>query len=83
MIFSSSLFLLYFLPILLIIYFLIDRSYKNWLLLIVSVLFYAWGAPLFVFWVMAAVVIDFLLIGQMSKKTGSARRWLFLSLIHI
>ncbi len=77
MIFSSSLFLLYFLPILLIIYFLIDRSYKNWLLLIVSVLFYAWGAPLFVFWVMAAVVIDFVLIGQMSKKTGPARRWLF------
>jgi alginate O-acetyltransferase complex protein AlgI len=77
MIFSSSLFLLYFLPIFLITYFLIDRSYKNWLLLIVSVLFYAWGAPVFVFWVMAAVVIDFVLIGQMSKKIGSARRWLF------
>ena len=49
MIFSNSLFLLYFLPILLIIYFLIDRDYKNWILLIASILFYACGAPKFVF----------------------------------
>ena len=79
MIFSSSLFLLYFLPFFLIVYFLIDRNYKNWLLLISSVLFYAWGAPVFVFYVMASVIIDFVLIRQMSLSAGSVRRILFWS----
>jgi alginate O-acetyltransferase complex protein AlgI len=77
MIFSSSLFLLYFLPFLLIVYFLIDRSYKNWFLLIASVLFYAWGAPKFVFFVMGSVLVDFMVIRQMNGKEGSARRTLF------
>ena len=77
MIFSSSLFLLYFLPFFLIVYFLIDRSYKNWVLLIASILFYAWGAPKFVFFVMGSVLIDYVLVRQMSLKTGSVRRALF------
>ncbi len=77
MIFNSSLFLLYFLPFILIVYFLIDRSYKNGFLLIASLLFYAWGAPKFVFIVAGSVVIDFLIIRRMTLKTGSARRILF------
>ena len=77
MIFSSSLFLLYFLPFFLIVYFLIDRKFKNWLLLVASIAFYAWGAPVFVFYVMGSVLVDFLLIGQMSRKEGTARRSLF------
>ncbi len=77
MIFNSSLFLLYFLPFFLIAYYLIDRNYRNWLLLIASVLFYAWGAPKFVFFVMGSVLVDFVLIRQMSLKEGTARRTLF------
>jgi alginate O-acetyltransferase complex protein AlgI len=77
MIFSSSLFLLYFLPFFLIVYYLIDQRYKNWVLLIASVFFYAWGAPLFVFVLMGSVVVDFVLVRQMSLKTGSARSALF------
>ena len=77
MIFSSSLFLLYFLPCFLIAYFLIDRQYKNGLLLIAGILFYAWGAPKFVFVVMASVLADWLVIRLMNLKTGSLRRGLF------
>ena len=77
MIFSSSLFLLYFLPLFLIAYFLIDRRYKNWLLLFASILFYCWGAPKFVFFVMASVIVDFLVIRLMNLKSGSLRRGLF------
>jgi len=77
MVFSSSLFLLYFLPAFLIIYFLIPVSLKNWVLLIASILFYAWGAPKFVFFVMGSVLIDFVLISRMNLKTGSLRRALF------
>jgi alginate O-acetyltransferase complex protein AlgI len=77
MIFSSSLFLLYFLPAFLIICYLIPRSFRNWFLLFASIFFYAWGAPKFVFFVMGSVLIDFGLVRQMSLKTGSARRTLF------
>ena len=77
MIFSSSLFLLYFLPCFLIVYYLIDRQYKNWLLLIVSILFYSWGAPKFVFIVMASVLVDFLVVMLMNRKTGTMRQGLF------
>jgi len=77
MIFSSSLFLLYFLPLFLIIYYIVDQKIKNWFLLIASLFFYAWGAPTFVFFVMGSVLIDFVLIRQMNLKTGSARRALF------
>ena len=77
MIFNSSLFLLYFLPFFLIAYFLIDRRYKNGFLLIASILFYAWGAPKFVFVVMGSVLVDFVLIRLMDRKAGSARSALF------
>ena len=46
MLFSSLTFLFGFLPILLILYFIIkNRKYKNVVLLIFSLLFYAWGEP--------------------------------------
>jgi len=74
MIFNSSLFLLYFLPFFLIAYYLLDKRYKNWLLLVTGIFFYAWGAPKFVFFVMGTVVADFLLAGQMNRKEGAARK---------
>jgi len=78
MVFNSSLFLLYFLPFFLIIYYMINRKFTNLWLLIVSLFFYAWGAPVFVFVVMASVVVDFFVIRQMSatgKKTAKALFW--------
>ncbi|MDP1621063.1 MAG: MBOAT family O-acyltransferase [Bacteroidales bacterium] len=76
MIYNSSLFLLYFLPSFLIIYYLISRKFKNWFLLLTGIFFYAWGAPVFVFVVMGSVMADFFIVGQMSLKEGSGRRWL-------
>ncbi|MEI7499221.1 MAG: MBOAT family O-acyltransferase [Bacteroidota bacterium] len=77
MIFSSSLFLLYFLPAFLIIYYLVGRKLKNWVLLIASLFFYAWGAPVFIFFVASSVLVDFVLIRQMSLKSGVPRRAIF------
>ena len=56
MVFSTTIFLLYFLPVFLVVYYLIDRQFRNWFLLFASIFFYAWGAPTFVFWVMGSVV---------------------------
>jgi alginate O-acetyltransferase complex protein AlgI len=77
MIFSSSLFLLYFLPVFLIIYFLMFRKLKNTWLLLASLFFYAWGAPTFVFVVAGSVVLDWMILKSMSTAQGGSRRWLF------
>ncbi|NCA76286.1 MAG: MBOAT family protein [Alphaproteobacteria bacterium] len=76
MVFNSHLFLLYFLPIFLILYFLSDRKFKNWLLLLASVFFYAWGAPKFVFYVAGSILIDFFLIRVMSRSDSHQRKLL-------
>lgn len=58
MLFSSTFFLFFFLPLLILLYyrFTKDHSKRNRLLLIFSLVFYAWGEPLFVF-VMAGCII--------------------------
>ncbi|WP_434311483.1 MBOAT family O-acyltransferase [Hominifimenecus sp. rT4P-3] len=49
MLFSSISFLYYFLPLTIILYFLSPRYLKNVMLLLSSILFYAWGEPRYVF----------------------------------
>jgi alginate O-acetyltransferase complex protein AlgI len=73
MIFSSSLFLLYFLPGFLILYYLIDRKFKNLWILLASTFFYAWGAPKFIFFLAGSVIIDFF-INQRIAKPGEERK---------
>jgi alginate O-acetyltransferase complex protein AlgI len=79
MAFNSSLFLFYVLPFFLVLYYLVNRKYRNWLLLPVSILFYAWGAPRFVFVVLASVAADFFLIRRMSYAGVRPARMLFWS----
>ena len=56
MLFSSIEFLYYFLPVVLLGYFLLPRQLRNGWLLTVSLVFYAWGEPRLI-WVMAASII--------------------------
>ena len=77
MVFNTSLFLLYFLPALLIIYFMIDKKFRNLLILVASLFFYAWGAPVFVFWITASVLADFMILRMLVREEGSMRRLLF------
>lgn len=77
MIFSTSLFIAWFLPVFLLIYLVIDKRFKNWFLLLGSIFFYAWGAPNFVFVILVSVIVDFLIIRFMSKSEGTWRRFLF------
>ena len=45
MLFSSITFLFYFLPVVLGVYFIVPRKAKNFVMLVFSLLFYAWGEP--------------------------------------
>ncbi|MBI4930565.1 MAG: MBOAT family protein [Bacteroidetes bacterium] len=79
MLFSSTFFLLYFLPVFLTIYFIIPSRFKNLFTLIASILFFAWGAPKFVFVLSAAVIVDFF-IAQLIHKNEGRKRKLFLAI---
>lgn len=74
MLFNSSIFLVYFLPLFVLGYYLVDRDYKNLFLLVASALFYAFGAPLFIFVVVATTLLDFYLVRRMDTFTDARRR---------
>lgn len=70
MVFSSSLFLLYFLPVFLLFYYFADVKYKNYVALAASLFFYAWGAPTFIFIVIGSIIADFYAVKVMHRSKG-------------
>lgn len=82
MVFSSVIFLVYFLPIFLTIYFLVPKSFKNPVLLLSSIFFYAWGAPLFIFAILLTTTVDFYFVKLLNNAADDKKRklWLILSL---
>ena len=72
MLFSSIPFLYYFLPSVLILYFLVPQKLKNTVLLISSLVFYGWGEPKYVIMMVASIIIGFvsgLLIEATNEKS--------------
>ena len=67
MVFSSNIFLIYFLPIFLATYFLTPRRHRNYTLLFASILFYAFGAPEFIIQLLVSIVANFYLVKWMVK----------------
>ena len=61
MVFSSLLFLFYFLPAVLAVYFIVPRRAKNVVLLLFSLFFYAWGEPVYIFLMLFSICMDYLL----------------------
>lgn len=59
MVFSSIIFIFRFLPIAFAIYYLTPYKYKNFILLILSLIFYSWGEPKYFVIMIASIVVDF------------------------
>lgn len=71
MLFSSNLFLFLFLPITLMGYYLLRKRYRNLFLLIMSLLFYAWGEPKFVLVMIVSILFNYamaMLIAKIREK---------------
>ena len=71
MVFSTIIFLCAFLPITIIGYYLMPGRGKNIFLLLCSLLFYAWGEPVYVFVMLASIVCNYafgMAIGRFRKK---------------
>lgn len=63
MVFSSLEFLLFYLPVTLLLYFLVPPKYlkvRNLVLLITSLVFYGWGEPIYVFLMIFTIVVDYI-----------------------
>lgn len=74
--FSSTIFLFAFLPVTLFGYYLLDRRFKNGFLLLMSLLFYAWGEPKFVFVMLGSILANYffaLLIDRNLKQAENSR----------
>ena len=85
MVFSSTIFLFAFLPLFLAVYFAMPwRPAKNVVLLLFSLLFYAWGEPVYVWLMVASICFNWLfafIIGKCGEgKTAPKRFWLVAAL---
>ncbi|WP_026231644.1 MBOAT family O-acyltransferase [Neolewinella persica] len=74
MVFSSIPFLLYFLPVFLLVLTLVPKTWKSLVILIFSLLFYAWGAPRFIFVLVASTIADFFIVRQLHRAKDERRR---------
>jgi len=77
MLFSSIPFLYYFLPAVIFFYFISPQKLRNTVLLLFSLVFYAWGEPKYVFLMLATIGINYILGLLIEKFKGSFLSKLF------
>ncbi len=83
MVFSSITFLYFFLPLVLVVYMLVPKKFKNIILLIFGLLFYSWGEPAY-FWVMiVSSLVDYAagIYMNMTESTAKRRTALVVSMV--
>lgn len=71
--FESLSFILIFLPIALLVYYVVPRRAKNPVLLLLSILFYAWGQPVYVILLVLSVLFNYLAGLELEKKAEQGR----------
>ena len=74
MVFSSLLFLFRFLPAALLLYYLSPKKLRNLTLLVISLFFYAWGEPRYI-WIMIVSILTDYGCGQGIKRLGAKKGW--------
>ena len=73
MLFSSIVFLFTFLPIVSILYYVLPRQFKNPVLLLASLLFYAWGEPIYLFLMMFSILFNYISGLDIARNLGNKR----------
>ena len=83
MLFSSIPFLYYFLPAVLIVYFLVPKCLKNTVLLLSSLFFYGWGEPVYLLLMVSSILLFYgcgIAIGK-AKSQQWKKIWLAVSVV--
>ncbi|MBQ6582359.1 MAG: MBOAT family protein [Mogibacterium sp.] len=87
MLFSSVIFLFWFLPATMILYYIIPKRFiglRNLILLAASLLFYSWGEPVYVALMIYSIIFNWFMAGQIhaEQERGGSGKWnLFLTVL--
>lgn len=74
MVFSSTVFLCIYLPLVLLGYYICPKKGRNFFLLIASLVFYAWGEPKYVFLMIFSILVNYIFGRLMDKNRENKRR---------
>ena len=81
MIFSSMLFLWVFFPIVFIVNYIIKKRFSNICLLIFSIVFYAWGEPVYVILLIVSIIINWVIGIAMELENKTRKTILFIGIL--
>lgn len=79
MVFSSTIFLFLFLPLTLVLYYLVGKAFRNSFLLLASLFFYAWGEQFYVFVMLASIGMNYAFGLLLDKNNPPKRQKLLLT----
>ncbi|MGL4522373.1 MAG: MBOAT family O-acyltransferase [Bacilli bacterium] len=74
MVFSNLIFLFLYLPIVLAVYFLGPKKLRNAWLLLVSLIFYAWGEPIYVLLMLGSIVVNYFFGLAIADNEGNRKK---------
>lgn len=83
MVFSSTIFLCVYLPLVLLGYYICPKKGRNLFLLIVSLIFYAWGEPKYVFLMIFSILVNYVFGLLMDKHRENKKRLKLLLVISV
>ncbi|MBQ4641981.1 MAG: MBOAT family protein [Oscillospiraceae bacterium] len=73
MLFSSNVFLYFYLPIVLMLYYLSPRKLRNLTLFVVSLIFYGWGEPVYVVLMVATILLNYVFGAWVWKRKAQQK----------
>jgi len=74
-------FIFVFLPVVLLVYYLAPRKIRNFLLLLFSIVFYAWGGVSYTAVLIVSILFNYLFARQLSRDRSPKKLWLSIGLI--
>lgn len=75
MVFSSPIFIFWFLPMVLFFYYIVERPYRNWVLLFFSLLFYGWGEGRMITIMIVSTLINYFFgLGVENARTELSKK---------
>ena len=80
MLFSSITFISVFLPIVCFLYLCVTKELKNYILLIASIIFYAWGEPRYLAIMLITILINYVGANYISRSNNNQHRKILLNI---
>ncbi len=81
MLFSSLIFLFIFLPLLILVYYVLPKTFRNYILLLFSIVFYAWGGVSYTIILITSIAINYFLVKQLERNIKPKKKWLITGLV--